>query len=280
MSNVIDISREKESGEISQFTVLQNGQPNLKKGTAENILLYDPANELPFEDGLYEFLSGEQALILSAEDPEIIVAPTENEYCYILRARGNTVETTPKQAEDILRGIKEATIDEDFEQIISVYDTIMAEQVRRHVINTLDQTFSEPDRIEETPSGWLIDDFFLVDWTASMYTKNDDPDENDVKRSGSSVVETDRSYEFVQLHLSRDINPIEVSIGGEAFRLTEREMLFLAKVKWLLGRRDYHPDMPFWKYVDKRTAVDWQTGEPTSDDEDDEDEPDLDKFSL
>lgn len=280
MSTIIDVSRNSETDEIEQFTVLSEGQPDLKKGTAENILLYDPADELPFENGLYDFLSGDEALILSADEPELLVAPTENAYCYILKVNGNTIETTPADSEEILRGIKRATIDEDLELLVETYEHIMSQQVRRHVINALRQTFDKVDRIAETSSGWLIDDFYLVDWNAAMYAKTDNPDEADVVRSGSGVIEADKSYEFVQLSLRRDIEPVEVSISGEVFKLTEREMLFLAKVNWLLDRRAYHPDGEFWKNADQYASVDWKTGEPLTDDSDDNDEPDQDSFNL
>lgn len=284
-SSVIDISRNKETGEIEQFTVIdETGQPNLVKATPENMLLYDPANELPFENGMHGFLSGEQAIVLS-DDPEVIVAPTNNEYCYILRVRGNTVETTPKQAQEVLQGVKDAAIDKQVSGLISLHDTIRSNQVRRYVVNALHETFEDSHRINETGSGWLIDDFYLVNWEASMYVKHDDPDEPDVRRSGSDVVETDRSREFVELNIRRDIDPIEVGIGGDTYRLTEREMLFLAKVKWLLNRRHFHPDRPFWMYADKRAAVDHITGGPESEESDDGDDTNddgtnLDSFSL
>jgi hypothetical protein len=282
MNKVIDISRNKDTGEIEQFTVItSDGQPSLVKATPENLLLYDPADDLPFENGMHEFLEGNEALVLSESEPELMVAPTGNEYCYILRVNGNTVETTPKQAEDILRGIKDAAIDGEFSDLVELYDEIRSQQVRREVINALHQTFDEPERIEESPSGWLVDDFYLVNWEASMYAKNDDPDEADVKRGGNGVVEMDRSFEFVQLSIRRDIEPVEVRIGGEAYRLTEREMLFLAKINWLLDRRHYHPDTEFWKNADQHAAVDWRSGEPqVEEDDDSDDKPDPDSFNL
>lgn len=283
-STIIDISRSKETDEIEQFTIIdETGQPSLVKGTAENLLLYDPADELPFEGGLHDFLAGEEALILSEAEPEVMIAPTSNEYCFILRVNGDTVETTPKQAEDVLRGIKDAAVDREFEKLVELYDEIRASQVRRDVINALHSTFDESERIERTPSGWLVDEFYIVDWSASMYAKTDNPDEADVKRSGSGVVEMDKSFEFVQLRMTRDVEPVTVSIGGEAFRLTEREMLFLAKINWLLDRRHYHPDREFWMNADQHAAVDWRTGEPDTDETDsasENDEPDLDKFEL
>lgn len=278
MAEIIDTSYNRETGELQQFTVIrEDGQPDLVKATAENILLWDPEDELPFENGLYEFLSGEHALVLREENPEVIVAPTNNEYCYILRVRGNTVETTPNQAEEVLEGIKEAAIDGNVTPLVRTYDDIMSSQVRRPVVNALLKTFDETNRITQISRGWLVDDFYLVNWEASMYTKHNDPDEGDYQRGGGGVRQTDRSFEFVQLNLRRDIEPVEVTIRGETYRLTEREMLFLAKVKWLLNRRHHHPDQPFWKYADKWASVDERTGEPI---EEEDDEPDEHSFNL
>ena len=279
---VIDVSRNQETGEISQFTIIDNrGQPTLKKATPENILLYDPADELPFDDGMSGFLSGNDALVLQESDPVVMVAPTTNDYCYILRVRDSTVETTPKQAERVLGGIKDAVIDQNVQPLVKLYDHIMSTQVRRDVVNALHSTFDEQERIVKNADGWLVDDFYLVDWSASMYAKHDDPDKADKIRGGGGITETDKSYEFVQLQLRRDVEPVEVRIEGETYRLTEREMLFLAKIKWLLGRRHYHPDQPFWMFADKRAAVDWKTGEPNVDEsESDEDSQDLDSFNL
>lgn len=277
MSTVIDVSTNRDTGDIEQFTIInEQGQPELMKATATNMLLYDPMDELPFDGGLGSFLSGDEAILLS-EEPKLIVSSTSSRNCFIIHYDGNTVETTPAMSESVLRGVKEAAVDEDIGALIDVYDEVMSTQVRRDVINALLDTFDETFRIEKTPSGWVVDKFFIVDWTASMYAKTDDPDSADVMRSGSSVVEADRSFEFVQLYLNREIEPVTVSINGESFRLSEREMLFLGKVNWLLDRRHYHPDDEFWMNVDQYTAVDWETGEPV---EQDEDEPDLSKFSL
>lgn len=277
---VADKSYNKETGELEQFLVFwSGGEPELKRASAENVLLFDPEEELPFENGMYEFLNGKEALLLS-EDPEIIVAPTGNEYAYILRVRGNTVETTPDQAEAVLQGVLDAATDSNTDRIMSVYDDIMASSVRRRVINALYHTFDETNRIEVASNGWLIDEFYLVDWTASIYTKEDDPDEGDYVRSGGQAVKKDDSYEFVHLRMhrnSRELEQIEVTISGDTYRLTEREMLFLAKVKWMLNRRHYHPDIPFWMTTDQHAAVDWKTGEP--EDQDDE-EPNMDEFEL
>jgi hypothetical protein len=282
--NIIDRSYNKETRELQQFTVIDDtGQPQLVKATPENVLLYDPEDELPFDDGMYSFLHGEQALVLQQNDPTVMVAPTNNEYCYIIRVGDRTVETTPNQAERVLRAIKDAAIDRDVDGIVSLHDTIVSTQVRRDVINKLTQTFDQEERITQTNRGWLVDEFYLVNWEASLYTKHNNPEEGDYKRGGGGVRKTDTSYEFVQLSLQRDVTPVEVSVGGSTVQLTEREILFLAKVKWLLNRREHHSDMTFWKFADKYASVDHITGEPeveVSDEDDEGDEPDLDRFSI
>jgi hypothetical protein len=216
-----------------------------------------------------------------------MVAPTDNEYCYILRVGDRTVETTPNQAERVLRAIKDATIDRDVSSITDLYESIIKSQVRRDIINRLMQTFEEDGRITRVNRGWLVDEFYLVNWEASMYTKHNNPDEGDYKRGGGGVRKTDTSYEFVQGSVNRNVSPVDVTIDGDTVSLTEREMLFLAKVKWLLNRREQHPDIPFWKWNDEYAAVNKYTGEPepeseaeTDDGEEGDDEPDRSTFNL
>jgi len=278
----IDISRDRETGEIKQFTIIdKHGQPQLIKASPENILLYDPEGKLPFDGGMYEFLQGNQAIVLNEDDPKIMVAPTDNEYCYIVRVRNRTVETTPSQAKRALEAIKAATIDKDITEIVQLHDDIVSNQVRRDIVNKLMTTFEETARLKKTGRGWLVDDFYLVNWEASMYTKHNDPNEGDYKRGGGGVTKTDTSYEFVQLSVNREIEPIEITVGGSTVRLSEREMLFLGKIKWLLNRREMHPDIPFWQFSDKYASVDNITGEPETTDEDSSDERDTpDGFNL
>jgi len=277
MNEIIDKSYNRESGELQQFTLIDDrGQPQLVKATPENILLWDPENELPFEGGMYNFLRDKEQIVLSEEDPVIVVFPTQNEYCYILRVNNRSVETTPSQAEAVLRGVKDALINEEPYRLISLHDEIVSNQVRRRVVNELMRTFDEFSRLTKTERGWLVDGFYLVNWEASLYTRHNNPDKGDFLRSGSGVEKTDKSFEFVQLVLNRDITPIEVSIGDTKIRLSEREMLFLSKVKWLLDRREQHPDIPFWKFVDHYAEVDWRSGKPEeSAEERDGSNPDL-----
>jgi len=259
---VIDISRDSSTGDITQFTVVtDNGIPEPVKGTKANFLLYDPEDDLPFDNGMRSLFEEGTAIRLSSS-PDVLVAQTNNKYCYTLRVRDSVVETTPNQAAQTLGSIKDALLNESIEPMLELHKSIMKNHVRHHVMNALKETFSEDERISTTSKGWLVDDFYLVDWSASMYTRNDDRNSGDVRRSGSKVVETDRSHEFIQGTVTRDAEKMSVGIDGSTYVLSEREMLFLTKVEWLLNRREYHPDKPFWKWNDKRATVDSETGEP------------------
>jgi hypothetical protein len=268
MTEVLDVSRDNETNEITQFLILgDDGQPDTKVASPENLLLYDPADELPFDGGMYDFVSGESALRLS---DEVTVGQSGDEYSYVLSVGGSVVETTPAQADELLQGVYDAVAEDDVSKLKSLHAKIIKNQVRRNIVNILAQTFEEKHRIEIVANGWLVDDFYLVDWNAKMYAKNDDPEEGDYvrDRNSKSGVSKDESYEFVRLrHSVSSGDTTEVTIGGKAYTLSEREMLFLSKIKWLLHRRHYHPDAPFWDFAEK-----WATVE--------EKEPNLDVFDI
>ena len=245
---VVDENRDVQTGELQSFLIIwDDGEPELKNATPENYLL--------FIEELYDFINGNNAVILNEAEPEIIVSPTGAEYSYFVTVNGHTVETTPKQSESVLRGIMNVIEDDNYSKIRAVHSEIIRTQVRYGIINALKKTFSqsERNRITIADNGWLIDDFYLIDWKANLYTKDDDPEEGDYERSGSEAVKTDKSYEMVMLSQRGDVpEQQEVTIGGNIYTLTEREMLFLAKVTWTLHRTYYHKDVPFWLHIDSK----------------------------
>lgn len=265
MTEVLDVSR-NEDGEITQFLILEKGQPRTKRGSPENLLLYDPNDELPFDGGMADFLSGDGAYLLS-EEPRVVVAQGCDEYSYVLSVDNVLVETTPTQADEFLQGVYDAISDDDFSGLNSLHESIMSNQVRRELINLLVEIFDESHRIEITQRGWIVDGFYLVDWKANLYAKDNDPDEADYVRESGGVTK-DKSYELVQLELrSKSISKQSITVGDEEYEISEREVLFLSKIAWLLDRRHYHPDKPFWDYCDRWTEVE-------------EEEPDMDVFDI
>ena len=231
-------------GELSSLLVLEDGEPTQKNAIPENVLLYI--------HGLRDFLVGNEVIELEGG-----VHVASREEGYVLVVDGNLVEIPPKENERFLNYVKEYM---DGEKPVSVFRdlhaNIIKDQVRRPVVSALRHTFGEKKfEIQPQGNGWLIEDMFLVDWNANVYTKEDDPEEGDYIRGSGGVVKTDKSYEFIQLR-GPDPDPKTVNIGGESITLTEQEMVFLSKVMWLLGRNKYHPDEPFWKHVEKELGDD------------------------
>jgi hypothetical protein len=192
--DILDRNRDRESGDLLSFLVIEDGEPVTKKATPVNVLLY--------EHGMKEFLSGQNAVIVSEDNPELIIAPTGNDKAYLVRVNGSTVETTPSQASDLLEGLKDAVEANNsrarnmaIDDMVSVYDDIMSSQVRRWLVRALLVTFDddEQDRISEHNRGWVIDDHYLVDWSASLYTIDDDPDSGDYSVSGGSAQQVDKT---------------------------------------------------------------------------------------
>lgn len=244
---VRDVNRAKDNEVLSLLVEEPPGTPpHFIDGSVENVLLY--LHELK------EFLNGEQGALLS-DDPHISVQPTTGDSVYRIRVGDQPVESMPHQSGDVLRAVQAAIEDEDLDPIISVYKEIINSQVRRDVVNELIDLLDiiPPGRIQVRDSGWLVDQYYLVDWTASVYAIEDDRDSPDYRRSGNTVEVTDKSKEFVDLNVG--YTPEQMMIrkpDGEELILGEREMLFIAKVKWLLKRTEYHKDEPFWRFSENR----------------------------
>jgi hypothetical protein len=231
--------QEDSNGDVQSYLLhwKESGRTERKAAT--------PTNKLLIDEGLYDFLNNSEAIKVN-EDPEIIVSSRSNEHSYLLRVDGDVVETTPHMSQDVLEGI-DAAIDGNERHLLDVYQEIRANHVRQDVINALVHIFGEDrHRIQRVANGWLIDGFFVITWDAGLYSTQRGPEEDTMVRQGQEVVEADSSHEFVELDLTNGIESEEVTLDGDKYLLTEREMLFLAKAEWVLNGPKYHPNKSYW----------------------------------
>lgn len=214
-------------------------------GTPENVLLY--------VHGLREFLDGEKGAVVS-EDPYVAVQKTNAQSVYRITVDERPVESMPGQADDVLEALRDAIEDNDLDPLIDIYEEIIDSQVRRDVVNALREVLPNinEDRIETNDRGWVIDGYYVVDWTASVYIITDDPESDDYTVSGRGVSTTDKDHEFVELVPDEAPERQQITLDGETVIVGEREMMFLSKVEWLLNRTDYHPDKSFWMYTERQ----------------------------
>jgi hypothetical protein len=244
---VRDVNRGEGNEVLSMLVEEPLGHaPHFINGSNENILLY--LHEMK------EFLEGEHGAVLS-QDPYVSVERSPMDSVYVITVGDTSVETMPNQSDDVLEALKECVEKEKLDPITEVYREVLNNQVRRDVIkNVVEVVDTIPDgRIRITPDGVLVDGYYVVDWTASIYVIEDDKNEPDYTRSGNKVEVTDKSKEFVSLTTRK--KPKEMSIttpSGKKILLGEREMMFLSKVKWLIERTEYHQDEPFWRWNENR----------------------------
>lgn len=240
---VMDVNA--NGGEVFMILLEREGRtPDPIDGSDENVIKYI--------HGMKEFLEGEEGAVLSKDDPYLSVMETSSSSVYRITKDERPVESMPNQADDVMHGVRAGVEDGDYDPILEVYHNIMDNQVRRDILNQLLGVIPnlDADRIEVTDRGWEIDQYYIVDWTASLYVATDDPEEDDYIRSGSDVRTLEKDHEFVELHNVDAPEAQELTIDGEEVRLGEREMLFLSKARWLMNRAEYHADEPFWRFME------------------------------
>lgn len=242
--------QEDSNGNVQSYLVFwkDSGETERRSGNAFNQLL--------IEEELGDFIHSDEALKVS-EDPEIIVQSRSNEHSFLLQLNGDIVETMPNTSADVLQGVKEA-IDGDSSALEEIYTDIRSNNVRRDVINSLIYIFDDDKyRIDIVTNGWLIDDFFLVTWDAGLYSTERGPEESTLKRQNNEIVEADSNNEFFDLDRTEDVETDSVTLDGDEYLLTEREVLFLSKVEWLLDGPKYHPNNEHWGWLHhNKTSLD------------------------
>lgn len=228
-------------GELSSMLVLEDGEPTQINATPKNILLY--------EHGMRDFLSGDGLLQFG----ESLYAGGNDGDGYVIVADGERITIPPKRDSEFLQIVADILEDDETPSALAeLHREIISGQVRRYVVNSLVHEFGESAfKITVQSNGWLLEGAILVDWNTNIYTVDKD-DEGDYIRRGGEVRQTDKSYEFIKLE-SRTIDgyDIDVSLNGDVVSLTEKEIEFLGKVNFILGRWKYHPDVAFWEYVEE-----------------------------
>jgi len=245
----VRVLKTKRSGDrIVSFVVQKpDGEVSIKKGTAENILLY--------EHEMYKLFNTEKETTL-LQDPEIKIKPSSSSSVYTLTVNGETILTSPKHSNAVMEGVKELVEYDDFDPLMDVWEEIIESQANRMLVDKLFPHIGLLDgnrnRVRQTAGGWLIDDYYLVDWTAEIYLAEEG---DSYTLGGGGVVEADKSHEFLEMRGGDNIESFDrqtIRIGDEEHIIGKKEVRFFAKVHWLLNRFDMLQDKPFWIYHERR----------------------------
>jgi hypothetical protein len=126
-------------------------------------------------------------------------------------------------------------VSENVRELVDIYFEIIDGQVRQDVISQFKDRFPD-DRVEQTDSGWLIDDTFVVTYEGENYLTTDKPT---YERKGGEMVEMDERAQAVALTIDTSGAQEMPAPDGDRVMVGELEQRFLATVECLLYPEEY-----------------------------------------
>lgn len=112
--------------------------------------------------------------------------------------------------------------------ILELYEDVRKNMIREEVLTPFLDVFSE--KVVERDDGWFINGHLLLTLEGDFYhpnTENYERDGNTVIMQGSSMAAYDVNIDSPSKEMSRS-----VTVDGIDYRLTEKEVTFIAKVIW------------------------------------------------
>lgn len=192
-------------------------------------------NKLLFGHGLFGLLdTGEEIWSRSASDgePSVKIIPDENAECYTLDIGDvPNLGLGAHHKTDLIGAMTEMYEERDGDTVaplLELYDTIRNDMIRPEILRPFLNAFS--DKVEERDDGWLINGHLLLGYEGGFYH----PSTNSRKRSGSSVISDGSDITAYSINvnpLTEEINR-QITIDGQERRLTDKEVLFLARCLW------------------------------------------------
>lgn len=213
-----------------------------------------PKNNLLYKHNLHEVLFSDEShmkkLVLSRDPYLAISANEDNDTIYTLWKEKDKfpLQNPPKKAYEVLKAVRTAIEDKNFEEFKQIYDWISDHQVNKEIINNFINWFPATS-VVVTDDGWEVEGLFVVTWTAEVFLITDDIN----RLSGTGK-------EFLSLVPEDNPEPMEVKYDGKTYQLGETEMLFLTKVKSLLNYQDLHENEATWDVIKRHVRRKGSTG--------------------
>lgn len=186
-----------------------------------------PTNVALFEEDLYVHVQGYTDLG-TINDAHVELEADVEGRSYTIIVDDNEIPVPEDKIEDVIQAFRTGS---PGDQLLDLYDGIVAGQVRRRIVEKFLDRFPE-DRIEQTPEGWEIDDTFVVTYEAENYLLDLDP-------TDPYSNETDESKQAVYLDIDASRNRQIRTPDGESVELDPKEQVFLTTVEGLLYPEDY-----------------------------------------
>jgi hypothetical protein len=166
------------------------------------------------------------------DEPSVTVIPDEDALCYTIQLdSGPDLTLGANHKTELIDALAEVYDRDDgsIKPILDLYDRIREDMIRDFVLTPFAKAFS--DKVEERDDGWLIYDHLLLTLEGDFFHPNTDSKQ----RSGSSVIpagSNNRAYSGVNIGNPEQSMAREITVDGESYRLTTKEVTFLAKAIW------------------------------------------------
>lgn len=198
-------------------------------GRIEQVSL-SPRNRLLFDHGLWDFFKkGDE--ILTFQDGVKVISHEKGD-SFTIVVDNDPLHLGEHHISDLSQAIFDVYSDEnrDTQPIIEMYRKIRENQIRYDVLNSL-LDYPLFDSVEKTEDGWLFHDKLLLSWEGEFYH----PGTTSRTVSGRSIAPSsnDKAYR-IRTNIIPDDMDRKFSIGDETYRLSDREMEFIAKALWAI----------------------------------------------
>lgn len=205
-------------------------------GSTETKTKSSDLNKLLFGHDLYGLLdTGNEIWTHSGteEEPSVTLIPGEDE-CYTIRL-GDAPDLTigAHHKTDLVDALSSMYEDHDGDSvgpILNLYDSIREDMMRTEALVPFADVFS--DKVEKRDDGWFINGHLLLTYEGDFYH----PSTDSRQRSGHSVIGAGSTAEAYSVSVSSPERSMSrnVTVDGEDYQLTDKEVKFLAQAMWAI----------------------------------------------
>jgi hypothetical protein len=229
--------------------VLEENRTNwlvrMENGSTETKTKSSDLNQLLYRYNLWGLLeSGKEIWSHTGSDgePNVTIVPDGTASTYKIQI-GNLPDLTIGEHHktdliDALEDVHEKHNSESIAPIVALYDDIRKDMIRDEILDLFLDVFS--DKVVRGDGGWFINGHLLLTYEGDFYH----PSTESRKRSGSSVIGTSSTTTAYGISIDNPGDAVSrtVTLEGEEYVLTEKEMQFLGKAMWAIentpDRRD------------------------------------------
>ena len=194
-----------------------------------------PLNQLLYEHDLWGLLESNDEIWMKSgreDEPSVKIIPNEDERYTINITNAPDLTLGAHKKTDLIDAMVKIYDEYDGESvapIIELYDSIREDMIRDEVLSGFLTVL--PDKVAEKDDGWFINGHVLLTFEGEFFH----PNTNSRKRSGQTVLpsSSEQAYQ-VDIGSAKESMSRNFSFDGANWRLTDKEVKFLAKAMWAL----------------------------------------------